>query len=225
MNARLLGLFSGFPSRRFPRSIAQRLQEELHTRDHLVLISAWPSEHDRNDSDAAGMHGMFAEYDMSFKQYTVIDNRTEPANAQQLIRDASCIFLMGGHATQQYALICEKGIREELRRSTAVILGVSAGSSNMARRALDVWESHVPYEGLGLTDITIKAHVQPEDPKLLQTLVQISIGHRLPICAMEDNSAIFVKNGHASFLGNIHWVNEGKVSPLSMEILEKLIAG
>ena len=223
MNARLLGLFSGFPSRHFPRSIAQRLKEELHTRDHLVLISAWPSEHARNDSDAAGMHAMFAQWDMPFRRFTVIDGRTAAAQAKQLIREASCIFLMGGHATQQYALICEKGIREELRRSNAVILGVSAGSSNMARRALDVWESHVPYQGLGLTDITIKAHVQPEDPELLQTLVQISSEHRLPVCAMEDDSAIFVKDGCISFLGRIHWVSGGKVQPLSMEILEGII--
>lgn len=34
-----------------------------------------------------------------------------------------------------------------------VILGVSAGSSNMAKHALDIWESPVPYDGLGLADI------------------------------------------------------------------------
>lgn len=224
MHARLLGFFSGFPARCFPRSIADRLKEELASRNLLVFVSAWPSEYDRNDSDAAGMHSMFAEYDMSFNQFTVIDNRTEPASAQRLIREASCIFLMGGHATQQYALICEKGIREELRSSTAVILGVSAGSSNMARRALDIWESHVPYEGLGLADITIKAHIQPDNPELLQTLLQISSEYHLPICGMEDDSAIFVKDGYITCLGSIHWVNEGKISPLSMEILEQLIA-
>ena len=146
MNARSLGLFSGFPERQFTDAIAQRLQAALNVRSRMVFVSAWPSEYERNDEDAAGMHGMFASRSMAFQQFSVIDERTAPEAAKQLIREADCIFLMGGHAVQQYQLICEKGIADEIRSSTAVILGVSAGSSNMARRALDIWESHVPYE-------------------------------------------------------------------------------
>ena len=117
MNARLLGFFSGFPTRHFPADIARRLKEELVIRDSLVFVSAWPSDYERNDSDATGMHGMFEEYNMSFKRYSVIDNRTDVCDAKLLIREASCIFLMGGHAIQQFRLICEKGIYEEICKS------------------------------------------------------------------------------------------------------------
>ena len=44
---------------------------------------------------------------------------------------------------------CNKDIIDEIRKSTTVILGVSAGSCNMANPALDIWESHIPYNGLG----------------------------------------------------------------------------
>ena len=143
MNARLLGFFSGFPTRHFPDNIVERLKKELTVRESLVFVSAWPSEYERNDDDSAGMHGMFEECNIPFKRYCVIDNRTDTLDAKRLIQEASCIFLMGGHAVQQFQLICEKGIVEDIRRSSAVILGVSAGSSNMAKRALDIWESHV----------------------------------------------------------------------------------
>lgn len=223
MNAKMLGLFSGFPSRRFPADIAQCLAAELPVRDSLVFISAWPGEAVRNDEDAAGMHGMFVEWGLSFGRYAVIDDRTEPAHAASLVREASCIFLMGGNATQQHRLILEKGIRDELRASAAVILGVSAGSSNMAVRALDVWESHVPYEGLGLADVTIKAHVQPDNQELLDILLQISLEHQLPICAMADDSAIFIRGGKVTCMGSIRLVNAGKVSPLTEEMLERML--
>lgn len=215
MNARLLGFFSGFPTRHFPDNIVERLKKELTVRESLVFVSAWPSEYERNDDDSAGMHGMFEECNIPFKRYCVIDNRTDTLDAKRLIQEASCIFLMGGHAVQQFQLICEKGIVEDIRRSSAVILGVSAGSSNMAKRALDIWESHVPYDGLGLADITIKAHITQENQELLQTLLQISVEQNLPICAMEDESAIFVKGDYVTYMGKIYRINKGNIWEIS----------
>lgn len=222
MNAKLLGFFSGFPTRHFPEDIIKRLKVELTDRGSLVFVSAWPADYERNDSDSAGMHGMFEECNIPFVRYEVIDNRTDEANVKRLIREASCIFLMGGHAVQQFQLMRGKGILEEIRKSHAVILGVSAGASNMAKRVLDIWESHVPYDGLGLADITVKAHVKQEEPELLQTLLQISLEHNLPICAMEDESAIFVKEDRITCMGQIYWVNQGTISPLSTEVLEQM---
>lgn len=221
MNAQLLGLFSGFPSRQFTDAIAQRLAQELTVRESLVFVSAWPSEHARNDEDAAGMHAMFECCGMAFRRYSVIDKRTSPEEAARHIAEASCIFLMGGHATQQYQLICEKGIREAIRSSKAVILGVSAGSINMAKRALDIWESPVPYEGLSLVDITVKAHITQDDQSMLHTLTQISEAQGLSICAMEDESAIFVQQGQVTYIGRIYWISKGKIIPFAPEFLCK----
>ncbi len=223
MNAKLLGFFSGFPTRHFPADIAESLRSELFFRNSLVFISAWPADYARNDDDAAGMHGMFEECDMPFESFCVIDDRTDAYEAQLLVREADCIFLMGGNATQQIQLVREKDILDEIRESSAVILGVSAGSSNMAVRSLDIWESHVPYAGLGLADITIKAHAALENRDLIQTLLQISAEQGLSICAMEDESAIWVKDSAVTYMGQIHWISGGKICPFSPELLKKCI--
>lgn len=220
MNAKLLGFFSGFPTRRFPDGIAKRLKEELTDRDRLVFISAWPSDFESNDNDAAGMHGMFEERGMPFSRYCVIDDRTDLPEAKRLIQGASCIFLMGGHAVLQFRLMREKGIVEAIRASSAVILGVSAGSINMEKRAVDIWESLTPYDGLGLADITVKAHFDFENGELVQTLRQVSM--ELPVCAMEDESAIFVKEDSVTYLGQIHWIDKGEICPLTQDILERI---
>lgn len=224
MKAQLLGFFSGFPTHHFPADIVERLKEELTVRDSLVFVSAWPSDFERNDSDSTGMHAMFEECNIPFKRYSVIDNRTTVDEARRLVREASCIFLMGGHAVWQFQLICNKDILEEICNSTAVILGVSAGASNMAKRALDIWESPEPYGGLGLANITIKAHVAQENQELLQTLSQISMDQNLPICAMEDESAIFVKENKATFIGKVLWINNGNFCPMSQKLLEQVAA-
>lgn len=221
MNAKLLGLFSGFPSRSFPENIAEVLKRELTVRKLLTFVSAWPQDAQRNDADAAGMHGMFEACDLAFENFAVIDNRSEAEEAKRLIQRASCVFLMGGSATEQIQLIREKGIYEVLREYTGILLGVSAGSSNMAVHALDIWESHVPYNGLGLVNLTVKAHVSDESVELLDTLKKISLEHGLPVCAMEDESAIFVRSGEVTTLGTLRWVTDGRVYPFSAEVLKQ----
>jgi cyanophycinase-like exopeptidase len=133
--------------------------------------------------------------------------------ATRLIHEASCVFLMGGHPGQQFQLICNKGLDVAIRNTSAAILGVSAGAINMAKRSLDTKESPVPYAGLGLADITVKPHFELGNRQVLSTLLQISMD--LPICAMEDDSSIFVKNSRISYTGQIHWVSKGKICPLS----------
>lgn len=91
-------------------------------------------------------------------------------------------------------------------------------------RALDIWESPVPYDGLGLADITIKAHVEKENRELLQTLSQISMEQNLPVCAMEDESAVFVKGNKAAYVGKILWINNGDICPISQKILDQVTA-
>ena len=71
MNQKLLGFFSGFPTRHFPADIVSRLREELSVRESLVFVSAWPSEYEQNDADSTGMHGMFAECQRLTWLYTI----------------------------------------------------------------------------------------------------------------------------------------------------------
>ena len=208
MNAQLLGLFSGFPTHHFPDEIAQVLRENLPRRESMVFISAWPEAYARNDDDSDGMHEMFAERCMAFADHRVIDRRTSAADAVKLVRTADCIFLMGGDVTLQMALIRDLGLVSELQASKAVILGVSAGSMNMGRYVAEIWESKALQNGLGLTDITTKAHYT-EDAWFLPALKEIS--GMQPVAAMEDESAIFIKTGAVRKIGKIHWIDNGKI--------------
>ena len=208
MNASLLGLFSGFPTRQFTDEIARVLRENLPRRESLVFISAWPENCARNDDDSGGMHQMFAERGMAFNDHRMIDRRMRAADAARWVREADCVFLMGGDATLQMALIRDLGLVSVLRASRAVILGVSAGSMNMGRYVADVWETKELCEGIGLTDFTVKGHYV-EDAWFLPVLKEMSM--TLPIVAMEDESAIFIKANVVWKLGNIHWIDKGEI--------------
>ena len=220
MNAKLIGFFSGFPTRHFTDSIADVLREALNIRDSLVFISCQPDNYTQNDEDSDGMHYMFVEKNMPFAKHSVIDNRTSAADAVSLIREASCIFLMGGNATLQFKLMCDKGILNEIRQSSAVILGVSAGAMNMGSPTVDIYESLTPYEGLGFADITVKAHYPFEDEELLQSLKLVSM--EFPVYLMTDESAIFVKKESVMQIGQIYRMAKGDITPLTQEKLEQM---
>ena len=205
MNAKLLGFFSGFPTHHFTDEIAEVLRENLPVRGRLVFISAWPEDHARNDEDSDGMHQMFAERGMGFASHFVIDRRTSPAEAAELVRAAGCVFLMGGDPVAQMALIRDLGLVSPLRESRAVILGVSAGAMNMGRQVAEIWDSKAFYEGLGLADITIKSHYTEGD-WFVPLLKELSRTH--PIIAMEDESAIFINEDGKRALGRM-WLFDG----------------
>ena len=215
-NNKAIAFFSGFPDRRFTDEIAEHLMEQLPVRRCIVFITACPVDYQQNDEDSAGMHGMFVEYGIGFERFCVVDARTEPADAQKKAREADCFFLMGGGAcAEQMQLIRDKGIYDIVRDGPAMVLGVSAGSMNMGKTTVDIWESLVPYEGLGFADVTMIGHFSYEDTERLRLMKTASMER--PICAMEDESAIFIKNGKAEIIGIIHKIEMGEIKPFTEE--------
>ena len=213
-SSKIVGFFSGFPDRRFTDEIAQWLKKALPVRSCLVFVTACPEEFRQNDEDSAGMHHMFVEYGMGFDRFCVVDTRMEAETAQEWAREADCFFLMGGGAcAEQMQLMRDKGILEIVRDGPGMVLGVSAGSMNMGKTTVDIWESLVPYEGLGFADITMIGHFSYDDTERLQRMKAVSMER--PVCAMEDESAIFIRNGKAELIGRIHRIEREEIGPFT----------
>ena len=212
MKASILGLFSGFPDHHFNAEHEKVFRENLSKRDSIVFISADPGNFAQNDDDRDGMHGMFAERGLGFADKHVIDRRTTKEEAIKLIREADCIWLMGGESKWQIDLIRDLGLETELRQSPAMVLGVSAGSMNLGRLVAYVWDEPEFYEAIGFTDITIKSHYE-EGEWFVPTILEMSKTH--PIVAMEDMSAIYVKGDDIWKVGRIYLVDKGEISPVT----------
>ena len=200
--SRLLGFFSNFePSRGFPPEVADYLRAHLTQRESLVFIASNPAGYTKTDHYAAQQHGWFEAAGLPFTRYHKIDDRTSPAQAAQLVREASCVYLMGGTTGLQMRFLLDYGLDQAIRETGAAVLGLSAGAVNMAKHALDITESLEPHAGLNLADITVHPHFDPADQDELATLRALSA--RFPIHAMRDGSAVFVKDNHATLIGEI----------------------
>ena len=215
-------LFSGFPDHHFSREIAERLRQELTVRKSIVFITACPFNYDQNDDDCNGMYKMFAEQGLPFEKHYVIDKRTEPETAKELVENADCIFLMGGGVCEeQLDLIREKGCYDALLNCHAAIFGVSAGSMNMARDTVGFFESMEPFPGLGFTNITVSCHHDPKDTWRYEQTLRMSEDRT--VYAMEDMSAFFIKGGKIDTVGNIYRVENRELRSLSEEDIKMLL--
>ena len=215
--------FSGFPDHHFSEEITKRLREELTQRRSIVFITACPLAFAQNDADCDGMHRMFAEQGLAFEAHRVIDRRSDPAEAKKLVERADCVFLMGGGACMdQLNLIREKDCFEALLASHAAILGVSAGSMNMARNVVDFIDSLEPFPGLGFTDLTVSCHHDPENPRRLGQTLRMSEDR--VVYAMEDLSAFFLKGGRIDIVGTIWRAENRELRRLTAEDLAKVEA-
>ncbi|MBP5221598.1 MAG: Type 1 glutamine amidotransferase-like domain-containing protein [Lachnospiraceae bacterium] len=222
MRKQFLGVFSGFPDHHFPDAIAERLRKEFTERKSIVFITACPNDFEQNDDDCDGMYAMFEEKEMPFEKHCMIDRRTEPSEAKKLVESASCIFLMGGGVCEeQLELIREKDCLEALLDCRAVILGVSAGSMNMARCTVDFWESMTPFDGLGFTNLTVSCHHDPADTERYNKTLKMS--EERTVYAMEDGSAFFIKEGRIDTVGKIYRVSHREFSPLTKDDIGNLM--
>ena len=221
MRKEFLAVFSGFPDHHFSEEITKRLRGELAVRKSIVFITACPLDYAQNDDDCEGMYQMFAEKGLPFEKHCVIDKRTEPSEAKELVKNADCIFLMGGGVCEeQLGLTREKGCYETLLDCHAAIFGVSAGSMNMARNTVDFFESMEAFNGLGLTNITISCHHDPEDEwRYGQTL---RMSEDRVVYAMEDMSAFFIKGGRIDTVGNIYRVENRELHLLTADDINEL---
>ncbi|MBO7338569.1 MAG: methyltransferase domain-containing protein [Lachnospiraceae bacterium] len=167
------------------------------------------------------MYEMFAEQGLPFEKHCVIDKRTEPEVAKELVENADCIFLMGGGVCEeQLDLIREKGCYDALLDCHAAIFGVSAGSMNMARKTVDFFESMEAFDGLGLTNITVSCHHDPEDTWRFEQTLRMSEDRT--VYAMEDMSAFFIKGGRIDVVGTIYRVKDRELQLLTEEGIKEL---
>lgn len=82
--------------------------------------------------------------------------------------------------------------------------------------SVDIWESLLPYEGLGFADITMIGHFHFDDERL-KLMKQVSMNY--PVCAMADESAIFIRNNQVTCTGEIHWIEKGEIKAFSPNLI------
>ena len=122
--------------------------------------------------------------------------------------DSNLVYLTGGLTTVLVERLKKMGVDRLLNDFEGVIVGRSAGALALCRKYIITCRSNSKNKivnGLGLADLTLKVHYNPEKD---QTLEKFSEQER--IYAIPMGSALVYENGTCSCIGDVYLFENGK---------------
>ena len=188
----------------------------------FVLVASDPDNYERNDLflrmdiEALKLSGLI------FEEYLVLDGRGKE-NITNILKDCDLMFLCGGNTLIQNKFFNNIGLKEHLKNIDSVIVGISAGSINLANNVYNSPESeedlkNSPYlNGLELTTINIEPHFMLEDlsddhNKLIQRKALLKESYNRTIIALTDGAYILQTNNECKLYGESYKIKNGVIS-------------
>lgn len=169
----------------------------------------------------------FREAGMEFSDYAMLDGRNG-ALAQQLIWRSDLIIMMGGHVPTQNAFFQEIGLDKLIANYQGVLMGISAGSMNAAKRVYAQPEApgeSVPefqrfLPGLGLTDINVLPHYQQAKHYTLDGMrlyEDITFADSMGECfyCLVDGTYLLIEDGMTTLYGEAYRLQDGVMEQIS----------
>lgn len=182
----------------FSKKVEEMLKKDLKDKYNLVSIGA-KREYEKNDiyffgnENKIGVKETFKFSDL--KNFNMIDGRTSRKEGLELLKKADIIYLQGGDQFTQFRYIRDNKYDEFLKNYDGIILGLSAGAMNLAKKAFfsgkdDYYPSAIMYSGFGLIDITIDPHFDTDNEERINEVKKASFQQK--IIGLPDYSAIVI---------------------------------
>ncbi len=185
----------------------------------MVVIPTNPHNKEKNErhfngnSETIGVCKTFKKIFPNISDIVLLDSRINKTQGIKCLKKADIIYLLGGNPFEQLDYLKSNNYDEEIIKSDAVVIGVSAGSMNLSINSYysrdDEFPKSIFYEGLGLVDITIDPHFDINDEDQVNEIIQHSRLHR--IVGLPNNSAIVIKNNNIKYIGKNYIFEDGKI--------------
>lgn len=207
-----------------------RIRKALPPNPQVLFICSDPNDHDMTCHFAADTAAAFSEAGIAFQGYQVLDG-TNAHRAYGMVSHCDMIVLSGGHVPTQNTFFRKIRLRHLLRGFQGVILGISAGSMNMAGTVYAQPEApgesldpnfNLFIPGLNLTHVNILPHCQKAmyymlDGKRLYEDITFphSIGNTF--YALEDGSWFYQDEAEFLLFGKTYRLKNGIMELLTLE--------
>jgi len=206
-----------------------RVRAVLPPNPRALFICSNPDDHDGTCRFGADTVAAFALAGMAFSSYHVLDGENKE-DAPYLVADSDIIILGGGHVPTQLAFFQEIGLRELLEDYGGTVLGISAGSMNMAEEVYiqpeEPGESDPSFQrfapGLGLAEVSILPHFQKarhymlDGKRLYEDITYAdSMGHTF--FALPDGSYFYQDEDGLLLCGKAYRIQNGIIELLTIE--------
>lgn len=217
----------------FPQDLISYLKMDIKSLEKLVFIPSDFSNKEKIERNTTNFVDTFEKGNFNFKSVVVLTENMSKEEMHDHIVTANLVFLMGGNPSVQLEIINSFDLENAIRKTKAVIMGMSAGAMCMSKFSmlLPVNVEYPNFEirrGMNLTGISIYPHYNSngEVPEILtidnESTKKIDLLHASnkygPIYLLSDNSEIREENGILEFIGNgIIYLKDDKFELISKE--------
>ena len=203
-----------------------RIRQALPPTPRALFVCSDPHDHEMTCQFGAETMAAFARARIPFSAYQVLDGENAE-DAAELIARADFIILAGGHVPTQNAFFQDIGLGELLREFPGTIMGISAGSMNLAEEVYiqpeEEGESSPDFvrfaPGLGLTDVNILPHYQKvkdfwlDGQRLFEDITYADSFGRM-FFVLPDGSYFYQDEDQLLLIGESWVIQDGEIHPL-----------
>lgn len=204
-----------------------QLRQALPPYPRALFVASDPERHDLTCGFGMDTTVAFSQAGITFSAYRVLDGENAE-DAADLVADSDFIILAGGHVPTQNAFFREIGLREILEDFDGTVMGISAGSMNLAdtvyiqpeEEGEGVDPDFVRFApGLGLTDVNILPHYQKEKDSMLDGLrlfedITYPDSQGNTFFALPDGSYFYQDEDGLLLFGEAYLLRDGELSQL-----------
>lgn len=202
----------------------ENLKNSIKNYDKFVVVASDPLSYDYNDLFLKIYKEALELTGIKFEEYILLDNRNKD-KIKEIIDNSSLIILSGGDTYVEHLFFEEINLRKYLKNYNACIVGISAGSINMAADVYDSPEKEedlkrpCSFNGLGLTEIRVEPHFVYEDSlfdemEKLQRKHLLNESNRKKVIGILDGSYIMIENDIPRLYGDAYLIENGEIKKL-----------
>ena len=203
----------------FNEEIAKIIKEKANNPINMVVIPADFNNYAKNDKQFNGNEsvvGVFKTFKKIFPDLNIslLDSRVNSDDGINSLKNADIIYLLGGNPFIQLEYLQKNKFDNIIRNTSALVIGVSAGSMNLATNSYYSKDEDYPesiiYKGLGITDITIDPHFDINNEEQVNEIRKNSKNIR--IIGLPNDSAIVISNNNIKYIGDVYTFENGNLN-------------
>lgn len=200
----------------FPKELSVLLKKDIKSFHKIVFVPSNFNNKDKIERNSKCLINKFELSHLVFNNVVILDEHMSSQAMYNHIITANVVFLMGGNPTTQIEIIDSYFLKDAIKNTDAIVMGMSAGAMCMSKYSilLPINEKYPIMQikkGLNLSGISIYPHYNSNGdfPEVLKNGTEETKKSDLlyatanygTIYLLSDNSQIREKNGKLSFIG------------------------
>lgn len=160
----------------------------------------------------------FKEIDITLEDINILDNNMQEDIMKEKLTKADIIFIMGGDTQKQNTFLEKYNLKETIKTSKGIVIGISAGAINLGIDSLcskdldDGVEKTILYKGIGRIPYTIEPHFDINNLELLNNELY-PVSNTIKIYALPNDAGIRITNNNYKIIkGNFYLIDKEEVS-------------